>query len=124
MGAVLLALIQILEALWLIAALSGVGIAAEAGLPAELLKLGPTGEYLIMAVVVIRIAAAAALFTRRRAAWVLVMLITGAGLTATLTGYALGRSDDIRLLLDVVAAFYLNQPGVRAVFGVRTGRAR
>jgi hypothetical protein len=124
MGAVLLALIQVLEALWLIAALSGVGIAAQAGLPAELLKLGPTGEYLIMAVVVIRIVAAAALFTRRRAAWVLVMLITGAGLTATLTGYALGRSDDVRLLLDVVAAFYLNQPGVRAVFGVHTGSAR
>jgi hypothetical protein len=104
MGAVLLALIQVLEALWLIAALSGVGIAAQAGLPAELLKLGPTGEYLIMAVVVIRIVAA--------------------GLTATLTGYALGRSDDVRLLLDVVAAFYLNQPGVRAVFGVHTGSAR
>jgi len=124
MGAVLLALIQVLEALWLIAALNGVGVAAEAGLPAELLKLGPTGEYIIMAVVVIRIAAAAALFTRRRAAWVMVMLITGAGLTLTLTGYALGRSDDVRLLLDVVAAFYLHQPGVRAVFGVHTGSAR
>jgi hypothetical protein len=124
MGAVLLALIQVLEALWLIAALNGVGIAAQAGTPAELLKLGATGESVIMVVVLIRILAALALFTRHRAAWVMVMLITGAGLTVSLAGYALGRSDDVRLLLDVVAAFYLNQPGVRAVFGVHTGSAR
>ncbi len=47
----------------------------------------------------------------------------GVGLATTLTGYLIDRPDDIRLLLGVASAFYLNQPGVRAVFGVRE-RAR
>ena len=68
--------------------------------------------------------AALGLLARVRAAWVLVMLITGVGLALTITGYALGRPDAVRLLLDVASAFYLNQPGVRAVFGIRTGHAR
>lgn len=123
-GAVLLALIQLLEGAWLIAALAGVRVAAQVGLPAELLTLGIPGQYAIIVVAAIRLVAALGLLTRHRAAWVMVMLITGGGLAATLTGYLIGRPDDIRLLLGVASAFYLNQPGVRAVFGVREGRAR
>ncbi len=118
-GAVLLALIQVLEAGLLVATLGGYRVAGQAGLPAELLTYGVPGQYVIMAVISIRLMAALGLLTRHRAAWVLVMLITGASLATTLTGYLIGRPDDIRLLLEVAAAFYLNQPGVRAVFGVR-----
>jgi hypothetical protein len=119
---VLLALIQVFEAGWLIAALSGVRIAAQSGLPVNLIALGQPGEAAIIAVATVRIAAALGLFTRHRAAWVMVMLVTGAGLASTLAGYLIGRPDDIRLLLDVVSAFYLNQPGVRAVFGLQEAR--
>lgn len=115
----LLALIQVLEAGLLVATLGGYRVAGSAGLPAELLTYGVPGQYVIMAVVSIRLMAAVGLLTRHRAAWVMVMLITGASLATTLTGYVIGRPDDIRLLLEVAAAFYLNQPGVRAAFGVR-----
>ena len=52
------------------------------------------------------------------------MLVTGGGLLLTITGYAVGSPDDVRLLLDVASAFYLNQPGVRAVFGIGRGLPR
>jgi hypothetical protein len=123
-GAVLLAILQFTEGVWLLAALGGVRMAAEAGLPADLLGLGVAGGYAIVAVAALRIVAALGLLARVRAAWVLVMLVTGGGLALTITGYALGRPDDVRLLLDVASAFYLNQPGVRAVFGIRTGPTR
>lgn len=123
-GAVLLAVLQFAEGLWLLAALSGVRAATLTGLPAELLAFGVAGQYLIIASAGLRFTAAFALLTRRHAAWVLAMLITGGGLVVTLTGYVLGQPDDIALLLDVASAFYLNQPGVRAVFGVRPADAR
>ncbi len=115
----LLALIQILEAGLLVAALGGFRVVGQAGLPAELLTYGMPGQYAIIAVAAIRLMAALGLLTRHRAAWVMVMLVTGGGLASTLAGYLIGRPDDIRLLLGVASAFYLNQPGVRAVFGVR-----
>jgi len=123
-GAVVLALIQVAEGLWLLAALAGVGVAAEAGWPAQLMASGAPGQYAIIGAAGLRFAAALGLLTRHRAAWVLAMLVTGGGLLASLAGYVSGRPDDIRLLLDVAAAFYLNQPGVRAAFGVRAGRPR
>ena len=123
-GAVLLAILQVAEGVWLLAALGGVRIAAEAGLPADLLGLGVAGQYAIVAVAALRFVAALGLLARVRAAWVLVMLITGGGLTLTITGYALGRPDAVRLLLDVASAFYLNQPGVRAVYGIRGRQPR
>jgi hypothetical protein len=123
-GAVLLAILQVAEGAWLLAAFGGVRIAAEAGLPADLLGLGAAGGYVIVAVAVLRFAAALGLLARVRAAWVLVMLITGGGLALTITGYALGMPDDVRLLLDVASAFYLNQPGVRAVYGIQGGQPR
>lgn len=122
-GAVLLALIQVFEGAWLVAALGGFGVASQGGLPAELLKVGAPGQYAIIIVAAFRFVAALGLLTRHRAAWVTVMLVTGVGLAATLSGYLIKRPDDIRLLLGVASAFYLNQPGVRAVFGVRE-RAR
>jgi hypothetical protein len=105
-------------------ALGGVRVAAEAGLPADLLGLGVAGQYAIVAVAALRFVAALGLLARVRAAWILAMLVTGGGLALTITGYALGRPDDVRLLLDVASAFYLNQPGVRAVYGIRTGQPR
>ena len=123
-GAVLLAILQVAEGAWLLAALDGVRIAAEAGLPADLLGLGVAGQYAIVAVAVLRFVAALGLLASVRAAWVLVMLITGGGLTLTITGYALGRPDDVRLLLDVASALYLNQPGVRAIYGIGGRRPR
>jgi hypothetical protein len=121
-GAVLLAILQLTEGVWLLAALGGVRIAAVAGLPADLLGLGVAGQYAIVAVAALRFVTAVGLLVR--AAWILAMLITGGGLALTITGYALGRPDDVRLLLDVASAFYLNQPGVRAVFGIRGAQPR
>ncbi|MDP2350481.1 MAG: hypothetical protein Q8M74_04915 [Chloroflexota bacterium] len=118
-GAVLLALIQVFEGAWLVAVLGGFRVAPQGGLPAELLMLGVPGQSAVIVVAALRFVAALGLLTRHRAAWVIVMLVTGGGLAATLTGYLIGRPDDIRLLLGVASAFYLNQPGVRAVFGVR-----
>ena len=118
-GALLLALIQVFEGAWLVAALGGFRVASQGGLPAELLTLGAPGQSAIIVVAALRFVAALGLLTRHRAAWVMVMLVTGGGLASTLAGYLIGRPDDIRLLLGVASAFYLNQPGVRAVFGVR-----
>jgi hypothetical protein len=122
-GALLLALIQVVEGAWLLAALTGEPLASQGGLPAEMLSLGELGRWVVVLTAGLRFVAAVGLLTRHRWAWVFVMLLTGVGLAIALASYVFGRPDAIRLLLGVAAAFYLNQPGVRAVFGVRGGRA-
>ena len=53
-GVVLLALLQVAEGAWLLAALGGVSLAAGAGLPAVLLGYGVVGRYAIIVVGALR----------------------------------------------------------------------
>ncbi len=59
----------------------------------------------------------AGLLARQRWGWVLTMLLVGLGLLVGLIRYLIGEPDPLGLLLNVVAAFYLNQRSVRAMAG-------
>ena len=116
-GLAILALFQLALGAWWLGLVAGMRTSLPAGLADELLARGDAGQVAVGVLGVLRLAAAVGLVARLRAAWVLAMLLTGIGLAGSLVGYALGRPDDLLLLLEVLSAFYLNQPEVRATFG-------
>jgi uncharacterized membrane protein (DUF2068 family) len=81
--------------------------------------LAPGGVLVLAA---LRALAAVGLWTGARWAWVLTMLMVGTGLVLSLYLYAKGDPPYLRLAIDVVIAFYLNQGAVRDYFQDRTGR--
>lgn len=116
-GLAILALFQLALGAWWLGLAAGMRTGLPAGLADELLARGEAGQVAVGVLGALRLAAALGLVARLRAAWVLAMLLTGIGLAGSLAGYALGRPDDLLLLLEVLSAFYLNQPEVRATFG-------
>jgi len=79
----------------------------------------PGGVLLLAA---LRAVAAVGLWTGSRRAWVLTMVLVGVGLVLSLYLYVLGDPPYVRMLIDVVIAFYLNQGAVRVHFQGRTGQ--
>lgn len=64
----------------------------------------------------VRVVTAVGLWLGRRWAWVLSMLVVGVGLVMGFYLYWLGDPGYLRLLINVVMAFYLNQGAVRDYF--------
>jgi lysylphosphatidylglycerol synthetase-like protein (DUF2156 family) len=81
--------------------------------------LAPGGVLLLAA---LRVVAAVGLWRGSRRAWVLAMVLVGIGLVLSLYLYTLGDPPYVRMLIDVVIAFYLNQGAVRDHFLGRTGQ--
>ncbi len=81
-------------------------------------ELAPAG-FVILAL--LRLVAAVGLWRGSRRAWVLAMLLVGVGLIISLYLYALGDPPYLRMAIDVVIAFYLNQGAVRDYFDSRPG---
>lgn len=79
----------------------------------------PGGVLLLAA---LRAVAAVGLWRGSRRAWVLAMVMVGVGLVLSLYLYGLGDPPYVRMLIDVVIAFYLNQGAVRDHFQGRTGQ--
>ena len=71
---------------------------------------------LIVALAALRILAAVGLWMGSRRAWVLTMLIVGIGLVFSFAVYWLGDPAYVRMVIDIVIAFYLNQGIVRDYF--------
>jgi hypothetical protein len=71
---------------------------------------------LIVALAMLRIVAAVGLWMGSRWAWVLTMLMVGIGLIFSFAVYWLGDPAYLRLAIDIVIAFYLNQGIVRDYF--------
>lgn len=117
-GVLVLALFQLALGIYWLAALFGIQVGPQDGMPGQLVAGGENGRLAVVLFGGVRVLAAFGLLLRLRAAWALVMLLTGLGLASSIAGYAIGKPDDLRLLFEVVSAFYLNQPGVRLAFGV------
>lgn len=71
---------------------------------------------LIVALAALRIVAAVGLWMGSRWAWVLTMLMVGIGLIVSFAVYWLGDPAYLRMAIDIVIAFYLNQGIVRDYF--------
>jgi hypothetical protein len=71
---------------------------------------------LIVALAALRILAAVGLWMGSRRAWVLTMLIVGVGLAFSFVVYWVGDPAYVRMVIDIVIAFYLNQGIVRDYF--------
>jgi hypothetical protein len=80
--------------------------------------LAPAGFVILS---LLRLVAAVGLWRGSRRAWVLAMLLIGVGLITSLYLYALEDPPYLRMAIDVVIAFYLNQGAVRDYFEGRPG---
>ena len=70
----------------------------------------------VFAVAVLRLVAAVGLWLGWRRAWVLTMLLVGIGLSSPSTSTLSETRPTLRLAIDIVIAFYLNQGIVRDYF--------
>lgn len=121
LGVLVLAGVRLLDAAILAIAAAAIRpIAGEAFWAAHL----PSAEWAhgIEAVfVVLSVLAAIGLLLRRTWGWTGAMLLTGAGLCFAIVAYLGGAGNDLRLIVLVASAFYLNQRAVREWFwGPRT----
>ncbi|MGZ3586829.1 MAG: hypothetical protein ACXWQ6_06780 [Candidatus Limnocylindrales bacterium] len=114
-GVTVLALIAIFNVVWSLAGVAGFE-PAQAGNAVALVGAAP---YLLPALIgfaVAALVAAAGLWFLRPWGWPLMMLVAGTSLGFQLVMYWAGDFNPVRLLIWTVAAFYLNQQEVRAVF--------
>jgi hypothetical protein len=82
----------------------------------SLLQLSGSMPLVIVVLATLRIVAAVGLWMGSRRAWVLTMLIVGVGLILSFAVYWVGDPAYIRMVIDIVIAFYLNQGIVRDYF--------
>ncbi len=74
-------------------------------------------DWVVGGIAVVGMAGAIALVRLRPIGFVVTVVLAGIGLANALVSEFLGRGDDLRLGLLVLAVLYLNQPAVRAIFG-------
>jgi hypothetical protein len=80
-------------------------------------------DFVVIALVVLRLVAAVGLWFGWRRGWVLTMLLVGISLILDLWLYWNGHRLYLRMAIDVVLALYLNQRAVREYFGHRAPSA-
>ena len=93
-----------------IKAIGGTGFLTE--------EAGLVGTGVIAIVAGLLVASATGLLFRRRAGWLVAMILTGAFIAIDITSFFLGSSNDFWMALNIITVFYLNQPDVRAVFDI------
>ena len=74
-------------------------------------------DWIAGGIAVVGIAGAIALIRLKPIGFVITVVLAGIGLFNTLASEFVGKGDDLRLGVIVLAVLYLNQPAVRAVFG-------
>ena len=84
-----------------------------------LIEMSDGMPVVIVALAALRILAAVGLWMGSRRAWVLTMLIVGIGLLFSFWVYWIGDPAYVRMVIDIVIAFYLNQGIVRDYFDGR-----
>ena len=85
-----------------------------------LLELNEAMPAVVFTMAILRLVAAVGLWRGWRRAWVLTMILVGTGLLLSLSLYSIGDPPYVRLAIDIVIAFYLNQGVVRDYFEGRT----
>jgi hypothetical protein len=81
-----------------------------------LLEINEWMPALVVVLALARVAAAVGLFRAYRWAWVAAMLIVGVSLVFSLWLYWIGDPGYVRLTVNCIIAFYLNQGAVREYF--------
>jgi len=114
-GVAVLAGLAIFNVVWSFAGIAGFG-PAQAGNVVGIVGANPYLLPVIVAFAAAALLAAAGLWFLRPWGWVLMMLVVGTSLGFQLVMYWAGDFNPVRLLIWTVAAFYLNQREVRAIF--------
>ncbi len=114
-GVAAISVIVILNVAWGIAGLLGWGPAVGANI-LRFVEAAPLVTPLLLVIAAASVVGAFGLWLLRPWGWVVTMLAVGFGLGAQLFLYWAGSFSPLRLLLWTVAAFYLNQREVRAIF--------
>lgn len=114
-GVAVLAALAIFNVVWSFAGIAGFA-PAQAGNAVALVGVAPYLLPVLVGFSVAALLAAAGLWLLRPWGWVLMMLVVGTSLGFQLVMYWVGEFNPVRLLIWTVAAFYLNQREVRAIF--------
>jgi hypothetical protein len=116
LGVVVLAGVRLLDAVVLAAAVAGVRSLPGDDLFASHLPGLDTVHAFEAIAAVLSVVVALGLLLRQRWGWTGTMLITGVGLFIAILAFVGGAGNDLRLLVLVASAFYLNQRAVRDWF--------
>jgi hypothetical protein len=116
LGVYLLAGLRIADAAVLIAAATGARQIAGDSVIADLLPDPAYLDALYVIAAVLSVAVAIGLVAGHRWGWAGAMILTGFGLLLADFAFVKGASNDVRLILLVLSAFYLNQRVVRERF--------
>ena len=81
-------------------------------------EAGLVGTAVIAMIAVLLVASATGLLFRRRAGWLVAMILTGAFIAIDISSFFLGSPNHFWMALNIITVFYLNQPDVRAVFDI------
>ena len=105
--------------LWIIVLLDATGIRPSNSntILADAVGMSPALNWIAGGIAIVGIVGAVALIRLKPIGFVITVVLAGIVLFNTLASELVGRGDDLRLLLIVLAVLYLNQPAVRAVFG-------
>ena len=114
-GVAVLAALAIFNVVWSFAGIAGFA-PAQAGNAVALVGVAPYLLPVLVGFSAAALLAAAGLWLLRPWGWVLMMLVVGTSLGFQLVMYWVGEFNPVRLLIWTVAAFYLNQREVRAIF--------
>ncbi len=105
--------------LWIIALLDATGIRPSNSntILADAVGTSPVLNWITGGIAIVGIIGAIALIRLKPIGFVITVVLAGIGLFNTLASELVGKGDDLRLVIIVLAVLYLNQPAVRAVFG-------
>lgn len=113
LGLFLVAAIRLVHAVTMVAIATGQWQTAVGAPLASLIGGTDVTRIVLLVVGALDVIAAVGLLALHRWGWVLSMALTGLALASELIARYNGYPDDVILLLNVVAAFYLNQRAVR-----------
>ncbi len=105
--------------LWIIVLLDATGIRPSNSntILADAVGTSPALNWIAGGIAIVGIVGAVALIRLKPIGFVITVVLAGIGLLNTLASGLVGKGDDLRLVIVVLAVLYLNQPAVRAVFG-------
>ena len=105
--------------LWILVILDATGIRPSNSntILADAVGTNRVLDWIVGGIAVVGIAGAIALIRLKPIGFVITVVLAGIGLFNTLASDLVGKGDDLRLGVIVLAVLYLNQPAVRAVFG-------
>ncbi len=105
------------------AAVTIVALSADTGLLDRLqhvdFSVAMTGEALLFVIILVQVMIAIGLWRMQRWAWFVMMVFVGWSMAVDIWRVMYGSPDYLRMLLNVIIVFYLNQRDVQRAFSQR-----